>query len=728
MQTISRILLLDGNIGKWVDDFGKANSSPPEIAVGVRVKLQLDLRQPERHPQTGKLLAANPEEITSDAYYFALDSDYLQSTDPKLIVNDLSVYSVEVEDEDTEGNPITTNRVYLETVLPNTAVPSLLNALTANPLITLNGEIGGYSAQGSSAECDFITQFSIVIRNRVYLGGTVPEEIENDPEYLTRAEVLALIAAATRPDAASLSIGTVTSGNEASAEITGTAPNQTLNLVLEKGADGRNGEDGRDGQDGQDGQDGITPHIGPNGNWWNGDDDLGIPARGEPGEDLSWDESGTVQERDAYAARETGFTYAATETDSTAGTTTLYIWKKRSDDWGDWTDPVIITYYSKDGKDGTNAALIEPIEFTSPDGNKDYLYFSLSAHQAATIAAVCIDTDEGEQRLPYYSAQGIRKIVRTTDGTVRIYFGSQVPAYTTGRIYFAQGYVPNNNSGSDTPSWQGNDEVICYGYIPAEDGASLNSVADITQEMIDAAVTAGTVTRVEDTSLEEEITVPRYGWLFVAVPNDSSFVAKKDDGFGNQIAFAETNGVTGTAAANLKFYGEFSLVSATHTIYVSGTGSASGGNSNSGSGNSSSGGNSNSGSGTSAPASQQIIELTSTAISPADNSVYYHDLESGDAFTLDLEALQDRQQWYFELDLVQPATPVSFTFPSGIVWGDGLNFDPDNPPPACNEGSKIYSIIFRLRNFRGRKYVLANLALVESVPDSGEEESEEGEE
>ncbi len=568
MQTISRILLLDGNIGKWVDDFGKANSSPPEIAVGVRVKLQLDLRQPERHPQTGKLLAANPEEITSDAYYFALDSDYLQSTDPKLIVNDLSVYSVEVEDEDTEGNPITTNRVYLETVLPNTAVPSLLNALTANPLITLNGEIGGYSAQGSSAECDFITQFSIVIRNRVYLGGTVPEEITSDPDYLTRAEVLALIAAATRPEAASLSIGTVTSGNEASAEITGTAPNQVLNLVMQKGADGRDGQDGRDGEDGNDGQNGITPHIGDNGNWFSGEDDTGIPARGEPGEDLTWDESGTVQERDAYAARETGFTYAATETDSTAGTTTLYIWKKRSDDWGDWTDPVIITYYSKNGKDGTNAALIEPIEFSAPEGNKDYLYFSLSAHQAATIAAVCIDTDEGELRLPYYSAQGVRKIVRTSDGTVRIYFGSQVPAYSTGRIYFAQGYVPETPSGDDTPEWQGNEEVIYYGYIPAESAATLNSVADITQTMIDAAITAGTVTRVEANTLEQSINVPRYGFLFVAVAKESTLTAKKDDGFGAQIAFAETNGVTGTTETGLKFYGEFSLVSATHTIYV----------------------------------------------------------------------------------------------------------------------------------------------------------------
>ncbi len=570
MQTITRILLLDGNNGRWTDDFAK-NLSLPEVAVGVQLNFRFDLRIPERHPQTGKLLAPALADVTSDSYYFVLDSDYLQSTDPKLIVYDLTVSEAEIEDEDKEGNPITTRRVYMDVTLPNTAVPSLLNALSSNPSITLNGEIGGYSAQGSAASCDFITQFSITIRNRVYLGETVPEAIQADPEYLTAAEVLALIAAATRPESASLSIGTVTSGNTASASITGTAPDQVLNLVLQPGADG---QDGADGEDGQDGQNGLTPYIDPETkNWKIGPLDTEVCAegqKGDPGEDLAWDESGTVAERDSYADREAGFTYAATETDSTAGTTTLYIWKKRSSDWGDWTDPLTVTYYSKNGKDGTNAALIEPIEFTAPGGDKDYLFFSLSAHQAATIAAVCIDTDEGELRLPYYSAQGIRKIVRTSNGTVRIYFGTQVPAYSTGRIYFAQGYVPETSpEGDDTPGWVNAAETIYYGYIPAASASSLNTVADITQAMIDAAITAGTVTSVAANSLNQSVTVPQYGWLFVAMPVDSTLAAKKDDGFGAQVNFAETNGVTGTTATGLKFYGEFSIVSATHTVYVS---------------------------------------------------------------------------------------------------------------------------------------------------------------
>ena len=62
-----------------------------------------------------------------------------------------------------------------------------------------------------------------------------------------------------------LSIGTVEKGVNASATITGTSPNQTLNLVLPQGDTGLTGptgpagRDGVDGRDGQDGQDGYTP-------------------------------------------------------------------------------------------------------------------------------------------------------------------------------------------------------------------------------------------------------------------------------------------------------------------------------------------------------------------------------------------------------------------------------------------------------------------------------------
>ncbi|MCL2576010.1 MAG: hypothetical protein FWE33_06225 [Defluviitaleaceae bacterium] len=52
---------------------------------------------------------------------------------------------------------------------------------------------------------------------------------------------------------------------------------------LRPGSPGRNGKDGKDGLNGKDGKDGTTPHIGINGNWWIGKIDTGITAKGKDG-------------------------------------------------------------------------------------------------------------------------------------------------------------------------------------------------------------------------------------------------------------------------------------------------------------------------------------------------------------------------------------------------------------------------------------------------------------
>ena len=83
-----------------------------------------------------------------------------------------------------------------------------------------------------------------------------------------------------------LSIGTVSTGDEASATITGSSPYQKLNLVLPRGEQGPQGEAGPQGPagaDGTDGTDGITPTIGENGNWYLGETDTGKPSKGEQG-------------------------------------------------------------------------------------------------------------------------------------------------------------------------------------------------------------------------------------------------------------------------------------------------------------------------------------------------------------------------------------------------------------------------------------------------------------
>lgn len=62
-----------------------------------------------------------------------------------------------------------------------------------------------------------------------------------------------------------LAIGNVTSGQTASATITGTSPNQTLNLVLPQGPAGPQGQTGATGPAGPQGQTGATGATGPQG-------------------------------------------------------------------------------------------------------------------------------------------------------------------------------------------------------------------------------------------------------------------------------------------------------------------------------------------------------------------------------------------------------------------------------------------------------------------------------
>lgn len=79
--------------------------------------------------------------------------------------------------------------------------------------------------------------------------------------------------------APTITIGTVTSGTTASATISGSAPNYTLNLVLPKGADGQAGANGQDGANGVDGKDGLTTKITINGTTYTQTDgEITLPA------------------------------------------------------------------------------------------------------------------------------------------------------------------------------------------------------------------------------------------------------------------------------------------------------------------------------------------------------------------------------------------------------------------------------------------------------------------
>ena len=556
MQIIKNVLMIGGGNSLITDAYGSSLAAP-EIKVGIAYEIDLDLRSANPNADNSMLAPYPYEELSAaTGFYLALDGDWNHDTTPKLFLTSGIYLS-----QDAEGF------THLHARLPNTAQRGILDAVAANQSVGLICEIGGYAPNGSAADAIFAFDFNLSIRNRIYIGETVPETVESDPEYLTASQVRSIIA---EYFAAGIQIGSVSSGDTASASITGAVPNQVLNLVLPKGDPG---QDAAPAQDGVPGRDGDTPRIDPETkNWIIGNTDTQVCAegkQGQRGQGMEFDASGSIAEKALYDDEAVGFKFAATVINSTAKTTTLYIWTKLSDASADWSDALTFVFYSSESE----ATILQPIEFDPPAAGAatEYYHFSLSAYPNACVCQVALDTADGELILPYYSDLGVKKILKI--GTeCYIYFGSNIPAYTKGRIYLSQ-FVAAVATGSadsgEEPGWENAAEEIYYGYIPAESAATLNSVADITQAMIDAAITAGTVTRVEANTLSQSVTVPRYGFLFVAVAKESTLAAKKDDGFGSQIAFAETNGTTGTAVSTLKFYGEFSLVSATHTIYVS---------------------------------------------------------------------------------------------------------------------------------------------------------------
>ena len=460
MQTIKIILKLTGGTAAVVDEYGKGLAAP-EIKVGIAAALELDLRSNQIDDETGILKPYPFEELSgADGFYLAMDSDYDQETDPKMLRFD-GITLTQSED----------GRTVFYAPIPNTATPGIMEAVGKGVTVTLNTEFAGYDGD-SPAQAVFAWAFSMVVRNRVYLGDKVPDEVMEDPEYLTAAQIRALIAEATRPEQGKPGTGianitkTGTDGLVDTYTITLTDGN-TATFTVKNGAGISNIE--KTDSSGLVDTYAITLTDGTSGGTFQVRNGRGIERisltktegnidthtiyytdetttefhvihgkDGPAGKDLKIDATGLLSERDAYAMKEAGFTFAGTETSKEEKVTRLYLYVKKSAEYNDWCNPAVITYYSQNGKDGENVKLIPPIEFKAAEKEADYLYFSRDQYPAATIAWVVIDTDDGELTLPYGSALGITKILRK-EKTFYVYFGNLVPEYETGRIYFAQG-------------------------------------------------------------------------------------------------------------------------------------------------------------------------------------------------------------------------------------------------------------------------------------------------
>lgn len=547
MQTISAILKITGSSGTWMTAYDK-RALAPELVVGVAAKLRFDLRSAKKDEDLS-LLPYPSEELTSNSYYLALDVDFDQMTAPKLLLS--TQVSLSTGDN---------GETFLDALLPNTATDDILTALATKKTLQLHGEIGGYSGELA----DWVIGFDLVLRNRVWIeGGPVPPEVASDPEYLTAAQVKALIAEATRSETPGPAGTTPHIGENGNWWI-----GETDTGVRAAGKDGEDGEDAQPAKDGEDGEDGKSAYQLAVDAGFNGSLDQWFESlRGADGKGFQIDATGEPAELHAYDDEPAGFVFACSKVDKTAKTCTKYFYIKKSDDTGDWFEPLIDVTYEQYAK----VATLDPVEFSAPSSVVEYLQINMEDYPDAWLAAVTVETSEGELQLPPGSNNGIRKVVRQ-DGNLRIYFGGALPEYEKGKLYFTQ-FVGLVDSTPIPDPGVVTDKTIYYGYITMADAGTISTVRELNQSLINAAVASGTIQHVPySIATSYALNVPAYSWVVALVP--SGIPVLKDNGVGSKTAFNEVNGGTNGGSVvtletgEFEVFGELQIVTGLTTIYV----------------------------------------------------------------------------------------------------------------------------------------------------------------
>ena len=381
MQIIRTILKLSGGTASVVDDYGK-NLQAPEIKVGIAAVLELDLRTGDPESEDNPVLSPYPfgELSGSGAFYIAMDSDYDRETDPKMLRFD-GISLTQTED----------GKTLFRAPIPNTATPGILDAVDTAESIPINVEFAGYEGD-NPAQAVFAWSFPMTVRNRVYLGGNVPEDVAEDPEYLNTAQVKAEIQNQLEKALEDIELEPGPQGvGIASITKTATTDNiDTYTIALSNGSSSTftvtNGATissiTKTATAGLVDTYAITMSDGSSSTFsvrnGNGISSIAKTATtdnidtytitftdestfsfnvvngtpGEPGQDLKIDATGELTERDAYGNESAGFLFCGTETDAEEGITKLYLYAKKTDAYNDWCTPTVITYYSRNGKDG----------------------------------------------------------------------------------------------------------------------------------------------------------------------------------------------------------------------------------------------------------------------------------------------------------------------------------------------------------------------------------------
>ena len=543
MQTVKSILKLSGGNAQICDLTGR-KSDIPNVKIGIGCALEFDLRGDLLDETTGELQIYPFEELQDAAsFYLCVDGDWDHSTQPALFVTE----NITLKQSDD-------NRTLLRCELPNTALPSLIEAVCQKEKITLGCEICGFAADGSAAAAIFAFDFDLVLRNRRYIGNAVPDSVVSDPEYLTAVEIKALIAEATRPEQ---------SPGEPGKSAYELALDNGFEESLEEYLESLVGPPGVDAE----GNPGKSAYELALDNGFEGSvQEYLAELKGEPGQGLFYDVNGSAVEKSLYDDRPAGFKFATATADAISGTTVLYIYTKLSDNYADWSEALAIVFYGQNK--APEVVSVAPVEFTAPPENAAYFAVALTDYPDATVAAVTIDTADGEFTLPYYSDMGIRKMVKK-DGIMYIYFGKNVQSFSTGRIYLTQMVASSGRSITDVPPVISGD--MYYGYVINDS----TSVVQIGSEHL----ALSTLTKVSAQAVGRVSigNVPAGSFTVVLLPD--GLTAYKDDGFCGKVPFELNNGIAGSGAngttvtidgVKYNVYGEFNLIAGLTTLYIEG--------------------------------------------------------------------------------------------------------------------------------------------------------------
>ena len=162
-----------------VDNYGDIATELPELTLHTCANLEFDLRSDKRN-DSGILESYTPETDSITGWYFAIDRDYDNKTQPKILITD--GITLDVSDDSA----------ILSVPIANTGTRALVEDMNNQAFRKYTAEIGGMD---SEARMVVTWQFTITVKNRIYAAdsNSVPPDVD-ETEYYTAMEIRSMLA------------------------------------------------------------------------------------------------------------------------------------------------------------------------------------------------------------------------------------------------------------------------------------------------------------------------------------------------------------------------------------------------------------------------------------------------------------------------------------------------------------------------------------------------------